>query len=572
MDFLSHIAILFFVIMGICYFSSVFKKKKDEEETVPFDSENVGKEWAVKQKDIVDNALRELNCEVNWSQDNEETFANYDYQGGHFKLIIDNRSPYVKLNYLYCFSDKLDKLTLVRIAANKCNINSENMRMVYSINKEQNEVNIHILSDIMLHPDNAKFLLKRNMAAAFVWQNTLARQFAEVEQQSKSIGDYDTEKVMAELGREIALMRRQENVEADAMPPLHTGKELMQMKSFIAKAMGLDGFKPDRMLLQNAERSETKDSEDEIMHFNLADALPEGANGTAHIFVWGKLPDMPSVERTITMAFSSEAGNGKGGLFRVTATLVPLTADPRGKDGGMRGRTLTCSVLMANAGNDNQLLKEAEYMWKEAVQKAKNEEYDTLTQQQKFVAKCTDEDIAVRLYNGKKLFLEERYYEALLFFEEAFYAMQSQFDTMKKSQKDTFFETIFHIGFCYGALGQYTKAMAFLDMVSPLHKIPYAMEMINCMVNSGDFRAENAVDTLVSTIREGMMLDDDEKPAAHLVEFLAFLDRRKTSILLNKGKYAEAKKMLKKMLNDPHNADFAIDELAHLQRKEKGEK
>ena len=32
-----------------------------------------------------------------------------------------------------------------------------------------------------------------------------------------------------------------------------------------------------------------------------------------------------------------------------------------------------------------------------------------------------------------------------------------------------------------------------------------------------------------------------------------------------------SKKKLKKMLNDPHNADFAIDELAHLQRKEKGE-
>lgn len=572
MDIFSYIFIFGAAAWGIySLVSSIYTRKKDKGETVPSGGEQVGKEWAVKQKSIVENTLRELNCEVNWSQDKEETCADYDYQGGHFKLIIDNRSPYIKLNYLYCFSDKIDKLTLVRIVVNKCNINSENMRMVYSINKEQNEVDIHIICDIMLHPENAKFLLKRNMAAAFVWQNTLARQFAEVEQQSRNMGEYDTEKVMSELGREIALMKRQENVPGETMPQLPVGSDFILMKSFITKAMGLDGFKPYKMQLQNADKCETTEGEDEIMNFNLADFMPEDASGTAHVFVWGKLPDMPSVERVIAMAFNSENVDGKDGIVRVTATLVPLTADPRGTDGGMRGHVSTCSVLIAKSRYDQKFSKEAEYMWKEAVQKAKNEEYDSMTQQQKFVAKCTDEDIALRLYKGKKLFLEERYYEALLFFEEAFYAMQTQFDSLKKSQKDTFFDTIFHIGFCYGSLGQYKKAMAFLDMVSPLHKIPYAMEMINCMVNSGDFRAENAVDTLIATIKEGMMLDDDEKPAAHLVEFLAFLDRRKTTILLNKGKYAEAKKKLKKMLNDPHNADFAIDELAHLQRKEKGE-
>ena len=210
-------------------------------------------------------------------------------------------------------------------------------------------------------------------------------------------------------------------------------------------------------------------------------------------------------------------------------------------------------------------------MWKEAVQKTKNEQADDLTPQQKFVAKCYDQEVAVRLYNGKKLFLDERYYEALLFFEEAFHIMQQQFDNMQKNQRDIFFYTIYHIGFCYGALGQYTKAMAYLDMVTPLHKIPFAMEMINCMVNSGDFRAENAIDTLTASIKEGMMLDEDEKPAPHLMEFLAFLARRKTAVLINKGKYAEAKVLLKKMLNDPYNADFAIDELAQMQRLEKGE-
>ena len=560
---------ILFIVGAVVYSYLTARRGKDKNKDKK-DEPNAA-QLAKGQKELVEKTLAELNCEVKWADEEGETCAYYEYQGGHFKIMIDNRSPYVRLNYLFCFSEKLDKLTIARIVVNKCNINSENIRLVYSINKEQNELDIHIISEMMLHPDNAKFLLKRNMAASFVWQNTLTRQFADVEQQSKAAAEEDTEKAMAEMGREIALMKKQENAKNGKLSKLDADNEIMTVKSFISSALGLDGFAPTRMMVQTNGQNTTTENADEILHFIIDNALPQDGNGAAHAFIWGTLPEQPSTERVITMAFCSEGARGNGRLFRVTATLVPLTDSTQANNNETRERLLTCSVLM---GNDSRLMpisKEAEYMWKEAVQKTKNEQADDLTPQQKFVAKCYDQEVAVRLYNGKKLFLDERYYEALLFFEEAFHIMQQQFDNMQKNQRDIFFYTIYHIGFCYGALGQYTKAMAYLDMVTPLHKIPFAMEMINCMVNSGDFRAENAIDTLTASIKEGMMLDEDEKPAPHLMEFLAFLARRKTAVLINKGKYAEAKVLLKKMLNDPYNADFAIDELAQMQRLEKGE-
>ena len=51
--------------------------------------------------------------------------------------------------------------------------------------------------------------------------------------------------------------------------------------------------------------------------------------------------------------------------------------------------------------------------------------------------------------------------------------------------------------------------------------------------------------------------------------FLAFLNRRKAYLLVEKGRLEEAKGLLKRMLEDPASADFAISELAYIQKLEK---
>ena len=64
-------------------------------------------------------------------------------------------------------------------------------------------------------------------------------------------------------------------------------------------------------------------------------------------------------------------------------------------------------------------------------------------------------------------------------------------------------------------------------------------------------------------------MEEDEQPQEHLATFLAFLQRRKVYVLIEKQAYNKAQRMLKKMLNDPVNADFALNELAYLQKRMK---
>jgi hypothetical protein len=89
------------------------------------------------------------------------------------------------------------------------------------------------------------------------------------------------------------------------------------------------------------------------------------------------------------------------------------------------------------------------------------------------------------------------------------------------------------------------------------------------MVNSGDFRSMGTIDQLVASINDSLDLEEGEKPAEHIQAFLAFLNRRKAFILVDKGRLEEAKALLNKMLEDPLSADYAINELAYIQKLEK---
>ena len=87
---------------------------------------------------LLDSALRALNCETFWSDDQSDRVVSYQYQNGHFKIRVEQGSPFARMLYLFCFSASLDDINYVRIACNHCNVNSENERVVYIINEQKN--------------------------------------------------------------------------------------------------------------------------------------------------------------------------------------------------------------------------------------------------------------------------------------------------------------------------------------------------------------------------------------------------------------------------------------------------
>ena len=96
-------------------------------------------------------------------------------------------------------------------------------------------------------------------------------------------------------------------------------------------------------------------------------------------------------------------------------------------------------------------------------------------------------------------------------------------------------------------------------------RIIFTQEYVNALVNGGDHRALQFIEDLIANVNASVESDEEETPS-HVLKFLAFLKRRKVYVLVEKKRFEEAKKNLMEMLDDPECADFAINELAYIQK------
>ena len=88
------------------------------------------------------------------------------------------------------------------------------------------------------------------------------------------------------------------------------------------------------------------------------------------------------------------------------------------------------------------------------------------------------------------------------------------------------------------------------------------------MVNSGDVRALSYIDQLMTQMRmENELNDEDEEPQEHITKFMNFLKRRQAYLLIERRQYNKAKTILNELLDDPESSDFAINELAFIQKQ-----
>ncbi|MBQ4223358.1 MAG: hypothetical protein II674_05940, partial [Prevotella sp.] len=205
-------AIILAGIIGFAYYQLWLKRKKEmeEAEAISQTTQLKGEQRAKMLEKWADNALTQLHCKVAWATEDEARVGTYDYQNGHFKLHVEKSSPYVRMSYLFCYNSSLDNIDIARSVANRCNINSDNLRVVYSVNDERHEIDMHLISGLLLHPDTAKNTFVDAMASTFSWQNALVRRFDEMEKTKDETGEADSEKADADRRRELFMVRQQE--------------------------------------------------------------------------------------------------------------------------------------------------------------------------------------------------------------------------------------------------------------------------------------------------------------------------------------------------------------------------
>lgn len=518
----------------------------------------------------INKALKAMNCQYKWEKDKSGKSVKFDFQTGHFSIRLEYGSPYVLLSYPFLFDAPLADLELVRNICNQCNIISGNIRVAYSINEEKSVVDIHVISALLLTDSMAKDVLANAMLEIFKWQYAFYRRYKDLQEANAKAEGRDLEKDHAMYQRELFLIREQEIMHQDAGPDWRQDvSKVMSLKQVLATALGLNDIIPVRMAVIKEDVQEISDTAS-ILNYDLSSLLIEKgqfARDNAGIRLSFFNARQPDKERQLDISLCSEKGT-KGALYyRITMTLIPLSIQGIMPAGSNETRQETCSILVAYDLKPNKKqLDEFHYMWKEAMAIRKGKGDEEMSDEQRLICDCLDPQEGYHLYRGRTLYQQKRFYEALFHLENAYSTMEKRFEKLKGSQEGRFYETCYLVGSCYCELGQYRRAYYYLQMILPLNRITYTEEFINCLVNSGDHRAIGAIDNYLNEVELSLDLEENAEPEEHIALFLDFLKRRKAYALVSRHRFDEAEELLKSMLDEPGNSDFAINELAYIQK------
>lgn len=105
----------------------------------------------VSTRTLLQLALHSLNLQYDF--DSEQNFI-VRYQGETFRIIAENEDVYLQIQDLRWYDaplDDIDNLALLHRAVNECNIRDVN-KIVYTYNKEEREIGLHVLREILWLP------------------------------------------------------------------------------------------------------------------------------------------------------------------------------------------------------------------------------------------------------------------------------------------------------------------------------------------------------------------------------------------------------------------------------------
>lgn len=161
---------------------------------------------------------------------------------------------------------------------------------------------------------------------------------------------------------------------------------------------------------------------------------------------------------------------------------------------------------------------------------------------------------------GQWLVGENRFSDALIPLMRIYKLLKKKVVSDFERFREIFEETCYNIGFCYTELGQYEKAVYYLELIQGAHNLVYAVEYINALVNGGSPMALAVVRNHISQFGEGKREINSEEPS----QFYDFLCRRLAYLYVEYEMWNEALEVLEQMKDMPGCRDFAREEIEYI--------
>ena len=522
--------------------------------------------------------LKETNCTYSVTKEEDATTIPFEFQAAHFIASIRKQDDCIEVTYPTMASAPLSQLHLVRSKCNERNNSNILFKFTYSIDHKENEVNVHmsffnnhVTSESMAHQLKAAFYFQRE------WQH-------DYDEAVSAAKDHDTSDLESEIykhEREMFMLRRLElrhQLDSSAAS-IAAGTGSLPLWQMLDTVAPLPEARLLFMTVNTVNGQQRIEQEQDIRNYDLRHALVEGKGKEARLtrdyavldlhYKLG-LDEKPMMS---TIAITAEGEDTHSIYSRVTVTHTPRNASRLNSLSNENRQPRSVSMLIAlDRSDDKQRQQEFDYMWTDAQLKAKNDELDSMTDEQKMLCQVHSSDVAYNLYWGQQLFHAERYYEAILHLENVYHSYREVFFDLTAEQKRSFMEVAYKLGFCYNELGQPKLAFYYLDLMASDGNIRHTMELVNSMANSKDLRLFSYTEGVMDEVKHNF--SEDEELPDNIRQFINFMRRRRGYAYIDFNQLDQAEKIFTKMLDEEENADYAINELAYIKRlrQQRGEK
>ncbi len=558
------------------------------------------------RKAALEAVLRELNCEFHSQPLEDRLRITYDYQGGHF-LIDAPHSANIPFQLLYpgLLTASLDEIDLIRYACNEVNTHSPwGIRACYTVNAEDNELNIHLMTHIPQSTDKELLVteLRKLMDCSFSTHRLLLESYSAHHAESGRYEQPDVEFTRSRSAALRQLMHEAEQESNGSRSFIIEGPEMLSVRNLLDRIGGGPALTPHSIEARAGDYQFKSDSTGAIMDYAIDVPLRSKAADeplaadlvNADAFI--RLDVIPASQDTALQEASGAEGEGQEEAVsrgRELAILLFLHAEGRSNNclyfrltwvvpdtiAGMgqsacfvdsQGATRSGTFLVCRDldGDSKAKHHEASYMLDDAMDKKREGNLQDLTPEQHLILNLTDHDTAYNLYWGDRLYRERRYYEAAIRLERAWHALVDNEPLALQEKSDHIYETAYLLGMCFYKLTLFKDAYYYLNVATGRSDAKSHEALIDCMMALDDPRAITTVRTALRNLREQTRLaqkSGGDVPEA-VSDHMHFLRRQEIRLYIHSHFLVEAEKLSKEMLHEDGDKDFALSALAKIQR------
>lgn len=233
---------------------------------------------------------------------------------------------------------------------------------------------------------------------------------------------------------------------------------------------------------------------------------------------------------------------------------------------GFLPQTQNLTLLMAyDYRKVDENIKELNKLLYSAEQKISKEQYDDLTNlEYELISVMEPRDVEKDFTCGKFAMKDSRFWDAILYFENALNSLLEKIwkEKLTDKESDILYESSSCIGSCYYEIGLFDKAYKYLEFSARGNekKYKYQCEYISCLIKLHDIRVLNVIDHQLEKM-EGI---PQAERTSQNQEFIIFLLKRKAYCLFKCGQSEQSKIYLKQILEIDPRDEFARHQIKNI--------